>query len=74
MVAAQKFSGEYRGTNFLQLLVWKKYFKNTKFVKPIDYVLMYFQLFKLYALTSVCCPHGRCRQETQLAFCGCCRE
>lgn len=28
MVAAQEFSVDYRRTNFLQLLVWKKYFKN----------------------------------------------
>lgn len=28
MLAAQEFSVEYLRTNFLQLLVWKKYFKN----------------------------------------------
>lgn len=74
MVAAQEISVDYRRTNFLQLLVWKKYFKKTKFVNSIDYVLMYFQLFKLYASTSVCSSHGRCRYEMQLAFCGCYRQ
>lgn len=44
-----------------------------EFVKSIDYVLMYFQLSKLYASISVCPFHSRPYYETQKNFCGCCR-
>lgn len=53
MLDVPEFSVEYLRTNFLQLLVWKKYFK-TECLKFMDYILMYLQLYKLLAYNSVC--------------------